>query len=98
MDKASAIELIVTRGPGLIEAEADGELIGLHIDNGTCYAFNGTATRVWKMIEEPKSLAEICAILGQEFDVDPDICEAEVRDLLDDLAGEGIVILGRSAT
>jgi len=93
MDQASANELTVARGAGLIEAEADGELIGLHIGNGTCYAFNSTATRVWQLIEQPKSLAEICGVLGQEFDVDSATCEAEVRDLLDELARDGIVIL-----
>ena len=38
-------DVIVHRRAGLIEAEVDGELVVLHEGNGTCYGFDGTATR-----------------------------------------------------
>ncbi|MCW3838432.1 PqqD family protein [Sphingomonas canadensis] len=93
MAQIDANRLIVTRCEGLIEAEVGGELMGLNIANGTCYGFNPTATRVWQIIERPRTLAEICAVLTREFSVDAATCEAEVRALLDDLAGDGIVRL-----
>lgn len=85
--------LLVSRGAGLIEAEVDDEILGLHIENGTCYSFNPTAARIWKLIEQPKTLAEICATLTAEFKVEPAACEADVRTLLDDLAADGLVTL-----
>jgi hypothetical protein len=94
MEQPGADDLIVARGAGLVEAEVDGELIGLHIDNGTCYAFNATATRIWQLIEQPRSLADLCAALAEEFEVDPATCESDVRLVLDDLASDGIVELG----
>lgn len=93
MNATNASRLMVQRGTGLIEAEVGGEMVGLHIENGTCYGFNPTATRVWQLIEQPRALAEICAVLSAEFDVDPGECEADVRALLDDLASDGIVVL-----
>lgn len=92
-NEPSAGDMTVARGVGLIEAEVDGELMGLHIGNGTCYGFNETATRVWRLIEQPRSLAAICAALADEFEVDPETCEAHVRALLADLASDGIVSL-----
>jgi hypothetical protein len=86
-------ELVVTRRAGLIEAEVDGELVALHVDNGTCYGFNATATRIWSMIEEPKRLSELRDALVSEFDVAPDVCEAQLLDLLKDLEGDGLVEL-----
>lgn len=83
--------LTVTRRPGLIEAEVDGELIGLHIDNGVCYGFNRTATRVWRLIERPTSLAEICQVLTQEFAVDHQDCADEVTALLREMQRDGLV-------
>jgi hypothetical protein len=88
-----AEELVVTRRAGLIEAEVDGELVALHVDNGTCYGFNATATRIWAMIEQPKRLGELRDALTAEFDVAPDVCEAELLDLLRDLEGDGLVEL-----
>jgi hypothetical protein len=86
-------EYVVTRRAGLIEAEVDGELVALHVDNGTCYGFNATATRIWSMIEAPKRLSELRDALVSEFDVEPEVCEAQLLDLLKDLEGDGLVEL-----
>jgi len=86
-------DMLVLRRAGLIEAEVDGELVALHVDNGTCYGFNGTATRIWAMIEEPKRLGELTDALVREYDVDPETCEAQLLDLLKDLEADGLVEL-----
>ncbi|HEX4736592.1 MAG TPA: PqqD family peptide modification chaperone [Allosphingosinicella sp.] len=88
-----AENMLVSRRAGLIEAEVDGELVALHVDNGTCYGFNATATRIWAMIEAPKRLSELRDALLGEFDVAPDVCEAQLLDLLKDLEGDGLVEL-----
>ncbi|HEY1604031.1 MAG TPA: PqqD family peptide modification chaperone [Allosphingosinicella sp.] len=88
-----ADDMLVLRRAGLIEAEVDGELVALHVDNGTCYGFNATATRIWGMIEEPKRVSELRDALLEEYDVPPDVCEAELVDLLKDLEGDGLIEL-----
>ena len=84
-------DLLVARRGEMIETEVDGEIVALHIDNGTCYGFNSTATRIWTMIEQPRRLSEIRDELLREFDVDPATCEAQLRELLDELASDGLV-------
>jgi len=86
-------DMLVLRRAGLIEAEVDGELVALHVDNGTCYGFNGTATRIWGMIEQPKRLGELRDALVRDYDVEPDVCEAQLLDLLKDLEADGLVEL-----
>jgi hypothetical protein len=82
---------MVRRIGEMIETEVDGELVALHIDNGTCYGFNGTATRIWAMIEQPKRFSELKEELLREFEVDPATCEAQLSELLDELAADGLV-------
>ena len=82
---------MVRRTGEMIETEVDGELVALHVDNGTCYGFNGTATRIWALIEQPRRLSELKAELLREFDVDPSTCEAQLKELLDELAADGLV-------
>jgi hypothetical protein len=84
-------DLLVKRKGGLIEAEVDGELVALHVDNGTCYGFNGTATRIWQLVEEPKRLSELRDTLMAEFDVDAETCDQDLRALLKDLEGDGLI-------
>lgn len=84
-------DLIVERCGEMIETEVDGELVALHVDNGTCYGFNGTATRIWALTEQPKRLSQLKEELLSEFDVDPETCDAQVRELLDELASDGLI-------
>jgi hypothetical protein len=91
MEDLVADDMLVTRCGEMIETEVDGELVALHVDKGTCYGFNGTATRIWSMIEQPRRLSELKEELLGEFDVDPATCEAQLKELLDELAADGLV-------
>ncbi len=84
---------VVHRTGEMIETEVDGELVALHIDNGTCYGFNSTATRIWAMIEQPRRVSELRDELMREFDVDEATCQAQLNELLDELAADGLVEL-----
>jgi hypothetical protein len=90
-------DYIVSRRAELIETEVDGELVALHIDNGTCYGFNGTATRVWALIEQPRRLSDLKEQLLLEFDVEPDVCDRQVAELLKELEADGLVELAPAA-
>ena len=87
---------LIRRKGELLEAEVDGELVALHVENGTCYGFNGTATRVWALLEQPRSLDELCDALTEEFDVEREACAREVVALLRDLENDGLVEISGS--
>lgn len=81
----------VHRRAGMIEAEVDGEIVALHIDNGTCYGFNTTATRIWTMIAEPKRVVDLRDALVGLFAVDEATCERELDALLSELEKDGLI-------
>lgn len=86
-------EYIVSRRTELIETEVDGELVALHVDKGTCYGFNGTATRIWGLIEQPRRFSELREELVREFDVDSETCGRQLTELLKELEADGLVEL-----
>jgi hypothetical protein len=88
--------LVARRLPGVVEAEVDGELVALHIENGTCYSFNATAARIWALLDRPRSVADICDALSTEFDIDPATCGDQVVLMLRDLEEDGLAILETS--
>ena len=49
--------------------------------------------RIWELIEQPRSVDELCAELVREFEVADDVCRADVDALLNDLAAQGAVAL-----
>ena len=82
---------LIRRKGELLEAEVDDELVGLHVDKGTCYGFNATATRIWALLAEPKTLDQLCDALREEFDIDRSTCEPQVIALLRELETDGLV-------
>jgi hypothetical protein len=88
-------DVLIRRGNELIEAEVNGEMVGLHVESGTCFGFNSTAYHIWRLIETPKSMAALCEALSQEYLVDLETCSDKVRPLLDDLAKRGLVQISR---
>jgi hypothetical protein len=79
------------RARELMEADMDDELVALDPQGGLCFGFNSVATSVWKLLSQPRSEAELQAALAEEYDVAPERCRADVRELLDDLAAKGLV-------
>lgn len=90
-------DYIVSRSAELIETEVDGELVALHVDNGTCYGFNGTATRIWGLIEQPRRLSDLKEQLTREFDVEPELCAQQLGELLKELQADGLVEIAPAA-
>ena len=79
------------RATELMEAELGDELVALDAERGECFGFNDIATVIWRNLERPKSFAQLRDVLLAEYDVAPGQCEAELRELLDDLLAKGLL-------
>ena len=86
---------IVRRSASLLEAEVAGELVALHVETGACYGYNLTATQIWALVEEAKTIAEIRSVLLDRFEVDAETCQIGVDALLQQLEADGLVELER---
>lgn len=84
--------MIYERATSLMEAELGDELVGLQPDAGLCYGFNGVAKRVWQLLEQPQSFEAVKTMLLDEYDVTPEICGAELHELLADFVDKKLII------
>ena len=96
MNPAANIDVRVVKVRQLLEAEVDGEIVALDVDNGQCYGLNAVATKIWALLDETSSLREVCARLEGEFDVEPSECAQQVRALVDELQADGLVAVEQS--
>ena len=85
------LETVVVQGDGHISAGMDGEVALMHIDNGSYYVLNDTSSRVWELMESPKSVAEICDTIEHEFEVDSNQCRNEILEHLSELASHKLI-------
>jgi len=72
-------------------AEVGEENVILDLEKGIYYGLNGVGARIWKLVQEPVSVQEIVKIISSEYDVDEERCISDVKNLIRDLQGHGLV-------
>lgn len=81
----------IARNPELLHAAAGDEVMMMNIEGGNYFGLDPIGRRIWELIAEPATIADICARLTSEYDVAPDTCQAEVLTFLTKLADHGII-------
>jgi len=84
----------ITRVPGLIATDMDGETVMMSIERGEYFGLGGVGSRVWELMAQPTSLAEIVRVICAEFEVDEAVCQADMQTFVDELIENGLVTAG----
>jgi len=71
--------------------EIDGTTVLMNRENGGLYGLNPVAARVWEWLQEPRTLPELVELLTGEFDVDVETAEVDLKLLLGELRGRGLI-------
>lgn len=74
-----------------LSSQVDDELVIFSARNGMYYGTQAVGKRIWSLIEQETTIAELRDRLLEEFDVDRDTCEREVMAFLDQLQQEGLI-------
>jgi len=71
--------------------DLEGEMAIVNFDNGVYYGLDPTGTRIWNLLRQPSTIAELCDTLAGVYDVDRSTLESDVRAFVRDLADQGLV-------
>lgn len=77
----------------VLAGEFATEAVILDLRSGVYYGLEGAGARIWQLLKTPMSLAALRDALVAEYDVAPRRCEADLRELLDELMRRGLVRL-----
>lgn len=67
------------------------ESVLLDLTTRRYYTLNETGTRIWQLISEGRSMAEIAATLTSEFEVSEEDARTHVEALISDLRDDGLI-------
>ncbi|HEY1751140.1 MAG TPA: PqqD family peptide modification chaperone [Caulobacteraceae bacterium] len=76
-----------------LAAKVGDELVMMSAESGNYIGLSEVGARVWELIETPQELDAVCAALLQEFEVEPEVCRAEVESFVGDLVKYNAVTL-----
>jgi hypothetical protein len=89
---SSTLDTALSRnGEMIYAATGPEEMVMMSVDAGRYYGLNAVGSRIWELLDAPRSASQICHQILEEFDVDATTCEAEVRRFLGELLDHGII-------
>jgi hypothetical protein len=81
----------VVASSDLLVSEFGTELVILNLKDGVYYGLEDVGLRIWKLLQQPTTIAAILEALVAEYDIDGKRCERDVRALLSELSSRGLV-------
>ncbi|MBK8481435.1 MAG: PqqD family protein [Proteobacteria bacterium] len=67
------------------------ETVLLDLAGSVYYSLNDVGSLVWEQLQTAHTLAELCEVVQARFDVEAAACEADLRQLLNELLERGLV-------
>jgi hypothetical protein len=65
-----------------IFCDLEGEAVILHLRDGVYFGLNEVASKVWRLVQEPRTIMEIRDALLADYDVEPDDCTRDLLELI----------------
>lgn len=76
----------------LIQKLPNGEAVLLHMESEVYFGLDPIGARMWEALNEEGSIDGAVARLLQEFEVEREQLESDIRALAEELAGEGLLV------
>jgi hypothetical protein len=84
-DKVSIPTQVMARDVGT-------ETVILNLESGIYFGLDPVGARIWQLMGEGKTLAEVCDAMVGEYAVERSDLEHDVLDLAEKLAAQGLIV------
>jgi len=91
MDAPLSLHTIVVAASEQVSCPLGEESAILNLKNSVYYGMNPVGARVWDLLKQPKSVAELRNALLEEFEVDEVRCGGDLLALLETMRSEGLI-------
>tara|TARA_R110000824_G_scaffold119116_12_gene273057 strand:+ start:1620 stop:1898 length:279 start_codon:yes stop_codon:yes gene_type:complete len=83
----------VARSPSVLSSDLDKSVVMMDLEGGNYYDLGDSAATIWKLIEEPKTLDEICAELAIKYRTSAADCADDVSRFIAVLREKALVVI-----
>jgi hypothetical protein len=84
-------EATVVAARDQVSADLEGEAVILSLADGVYYGLDGVGARIWELLAEPRTAAELRDAITAEYEVDGDTAWRDLAALLTELLHRRLV-------
>jgi hypothetical protein len=84
-------DTIIKRTEKVLASSIGDELVMFDAEAGKYYGLNPVASNIWSLLDEPKSINELCDHLMNKFEITRENCIKEVIEFIPRLESKGLL-------
>ncbi|WP_127536562.1 lasso peptide biosynthesis PqqD family chaperone [Paenibacillus illinoisensis] len=81
----------VKQKEGNLVSDMGGEKVMMSIQSGKYYNLGSTGGRIWELLSQERTIADLVDILASEYEIDTDTCQVQVIPFLEHMSREGLI-------
>jgi hypothetical protein len=93
-----SLQSVVVARESQTSCELQGDTLILDFDKGAYFGLDAIGTLIWRHLQQPQTVKEICNAVVEQYEVDLATCEQDVVGLLERLYAEGLIELRSAPT
>lgn len=74
-----------------VSSDLAGESVILNLKTGMYFGLNEVGASIWNLLQQPRSVQDICDHILDQYEVESDQCEQDVLRLLNELAESELI-------
>jgi len=91
MDESLRTSSIVVAAKEQVSCPLGDEAAVLNLKNSVYYGLDSVGSRVWTLLQQPRSVGELRDTLLSEYEVEARRCEQDLLALLESMRSEGLI-------
>ena len=88
----------VVATPEQVSSDLAGESVILNLKTGMYFGLNEVGASVWNLLQQPRSVTDICTQILDEYEVDSEQCERDILTLLNELIESDLIEIKDAAS
>ncbi|GAB5447446.1 PqqD family protein [Gymnodinialimonas sp.] len=88
-----SVETVVARKGDIVVAPLGDEIVTMSMATDSYNVINPVGTDIWRLLEEPMSVAAICAALQEDYEIDDETCLEDTCAFVERLIEESMIIV-----
>lgn len=82
---------IISATKNAVHCDVGDEVVILSMEDETYYGLNPVAAFIWNLIQEPKTMDEIKRAICEEYDIEEETCNKDLKEIISDLINKGLI-------
>ena len=90
--KPITLDSIVTKNDNIFTGTIDNEMVAISIQSGKYYQLNKTGSRILALLDQPRSVRELCEVMQAKYKIESDVCQKDILEFMEDMANKNLIL------